>query len=323
MKAFVTGGTGFAGSHLIETLVRQGYEVTALARSRSKAARLIEAGVRIVDGDLDDKQALLTATEGQDVVFHVAGLVAARNEQEYMRVNRDGTRHVVDAARAAGVSRVVLVSSLAAAGPSEPGRPLAGHESPSPLTAYGRSKLAAEEVVNRSGLPWTIVRPPMIYGPRDTEVLKAFKVARSGVVPVFGSRQQELSAIYAPDLAEALARVAEVPGTLGRTYYACHPRVFTSEEFARAIGRAVRRPTVRVVRLPAGLTKGLLGLTGSIARLSGRATILNRDKSRELVQAAWTCDPSLLTRDTGWAAVFDIGAGTEATAAWCRECGWI
>jgi len=323
MKAFVTGGTGFAGSHLIDSLLSKGHEVTALARSRSRAVRLIEAGVQIVDGDLDDKQALLKATEGQDVVFHVAGLVAARNEQEYMRVNRDGTRHVVDAARATGVSRAILVSSLAAAGPSEPGRPLAGHESPSPLTAYGRSKLAAEEVVSRSGLPWTIVRPPMIYGPRDTEVLKVFKVARSGVVPVFGSRQQELSAIYAPDLAEALVRVATEPGTLGRTYYACHPRVFTSEEFARAVGKAVRRPNVRIVRLPAGLTRGLLGLTGTIARMSGRATILNRDKSRELLQAAWTCDPGLLRRDTGWEAVFDIGAGTEATAAWCRKKEWI
>ena len=323
MKAFVTGGTGFAGSHLIEVLLREGHEVTALARSRSRAVQLIEAGVRIVDGDLDDKQALLTGAEGQDVLFHLAGLVAARNEQEYMRVNRDGTRHVVDAARAAGTRRVIHVSSVAAVGPSKPGRPLAGHELSSPVTAYGRSKLAAEEVVTRSGLPWTIVRPPMIYGPRDTQVLKVFKVARSGVVPTFGSKKQELSAIYGPDLAEALLRVAEEPGTLGRTYFACHPRVFTSEEFARAVGRAVRRPKLRVVRLPPAMTRGLLGLTGSIARLSGRATILNRDKSRELLQAAWTCDPSLLKRDTGWEAVFDIGAGTEATAAWCRENGWI
>jgi nucleoside-diphosphate-sugar epimerase len=284
---------------------------------------LIEAGVRIVDGDLDDKQALKQGTAGQDVVFHVAGLVAARNEREYMQVNRDGTRHVVEAARVAGVSRLVLVSSLAAAGPSEPGRPLAGHEASAPVTAYGRSKLAAEEVVTRSALPWTIVRPPMVYGPRDTEVFKVFKVARSGVVPVFGSKKQELTAIYAPDLAEALVQVAEKPGTLGRTYYACHPRIFTSEEFARTVGRAVRRPKLRVFSLPAGLTRGLLGLTGSLARLSGRATILNRDKSRELLQAAWTCDPSLLKRDTGWEAVFDIGAGTEATAAWCREHGWL
>ena len=92
MRTLVTGGTGFAGSHLIDSLLREGHAVTALARSRSKAERLIGAGVQIVDGDLDDKQALLAAAEGQDVVFHVAGLVAARNEQEYMRVNRDGTR---------------------------------------------------------------------------------------------------------------------------------------------------------------------------------------------------------------------------------------
>jgi hypothetical protein len=99
--------------------------------------------------------------------------------------------------------------------------------------------------------------------------------------------------------------------------------VFTSEEFVRAIGRAVRRRRVRVVELPGAVTRVLLGMTGAIARVGGRATILNREKGNELLQAAWTCDPGLLERDTGWRATYDIGAGTEATAAWCRANGWL
>ncbi len=162
----------------------------------------------------------------------------------------------------------------------------------------------------------------MVYGPRDTEVLKVFQVARTGVVPVFGSRHQELSAVYATDLAAALLDLVGVERTVGRTYYACHPEVFTSEQFARAAGRAIGRK-VRVVVLPARMTRGLLGLTGAVARATGRTTILNRDKADELLQAAWTGDPSLLTRDTGWRAAHDVETGVQATVTWCRANGWL
>jgi nucleoside-diphosphate-sugar epimerase len=322
MKALVTGATGFVGSHLAEALRRRGDDVTVLVRSPRKAEALAPLGVRLVAGDLHDRDALARAVEGQDEVYHVAGVVAARSETEFLRANRDGTANLVAAAGAAGRPRLVLVSSMAAAGPAPRGAPLTGTEPPRPVTAYGRSKLAAERVVTAAALPWTIVRPPTVYGPRDREVLKVFRLVRLGLGPVFGDGTQELSAVHGADLAEALVAAARADAAIGRVYYACHSEVFTSREFVRRIGGAMgRRPVV--IPVPAALGRGLLALTEGAARLAGQATILTTDKANEFFQPAWTGDPTALTRDTGWRAGHDLRTGLEDTYRWYRSAGWL
>jgi nucleoside-diphosphate-sugar epimerase len=321
VKILVTGGTGFIGSHLIERLHAEGHAVRALARSTSKADFVARLGADPVHGDLDDQQALNAAAHEQDLIFHVAGLVKARNEQEFFRVNRDGTRKLL-AAAASGKSRFVFVSSLAAAGPAAPGERRLTDDPPEPVTAYGRSKLAGEQVVRESDLPWTIVRPPMVYGPRETELLQAFKLVRRGVAPVFGAGKQELSAIYITDLIDALARVSTSEIAIGRTYCACHPEIFTNLDLALGIARVMGHDA-RIVRLPGALARVLLTLTGALARIAGRTTTLNRDKANEFLAAAWTGDPAPLERDTGWKATRDLASGLAATAAWYRKRDWI
>ena len=322
MKSLVTGATGFVGSHLAEALRRRGDEVTVLARSASKAAALAPLVVRVVPGHLHDRAALQRAVEGQDVVYHVAGVVAARSEAEFMAANRDGTRNLVEALEGTGTGRLVLVSSMAAAGPTIKGRPLRGDEAPRPVTAYGRSKLAAEQAVTASRLAWTIVRPPMVYGPRDQEVLKVFRLVRLGVAPVLGDGSQELSAVHGADLAEALIAAGTTGGTAGRAYYACHPEVFTSAEMARAVGRAMGKSPA-VIRVPATIGRGVLMITEAAARLTGHTTILTADKANEFFQPAWTGDPGPLTRDTGWRAARDLRTGLEETYQWYRTAGWL
>jgi 2-alkyl-3-oxoalkanoate reductase len=322
MKALVTGATGFVGSHLIEALRRRGDDVTALARSATKAAALGPLGVRVVPGDLHDRAALQRAVEGQDVVYHVAGAIAARNEADFLAANHDGTLHVTEAAARAAVGRLVFVSSMAAAGPTDRGRPLRGDEPPRPVTAYGRSKLAAETAVRASPLPWTIIRPPMVYGPRDQEVLKVFRLARLGLAPVLGDGTQELSAVHGADLADALVAAGTSTAAVGRTYYACHPEVFTGAELARAVGRAMgRRPAV--IRVPAAVGRGVLMVTEAAARLTGQTTILTVDKANEFFQPAWTGDPEPLTRDSGWRAVRNLETGLAETYAWYRAARWL
>jgi nucleoside-diphosphate-sugar epimerase len=322
MRALVTGATGFVGSHLIESLQNTSVEITVLARSPGKAAALTRRGLKVVSGDLHDRAGLERAACDQDLVYHVAGVVAARNESEFLRCNRDGTANLVAAAERQGRPRLILVSSLAAAGPAWPGRPLTGSEPPRPVTAYGRSKLAAEEVARSSSLPWTIVRPPIVYGPRDREVLKIFRLARWGVAPVFGEGTQELSAVHAVDLAAALKAVAEASTTVGRTYYACHPQVFTSAELGRAVASAMRR-SVLSLKVPQPLGRLLLAFTEASARITRQATILTTDKANEFFQPAWTGDPSLLTRDTGWRAQYDLSSGLAHTYQWYRQAGWL
>lgn len=325
MRVLITGATGFVGSHLAEALIRRGDQVTALVRSPGKAALLTSLGVRQVQGDLQAPAALRQATEGQDVIFHVAGLVAARSEEEFLRGNRDGTANLLRAAaetNAGRPPRTVLVSSMAAGGPSSAGRPHQGHEPPRPVTQYGRSKLAGEAVVRSGPLPWTIVRPPMVYGPRDTEVLKVFKLARTGIAPVFGDGSQELSAIFGPDLAQALVAAGTSRAAEGRTYYACHPETFPSRILLSRVGETLGR-RVRVVPLPGWVARSALLLTGMAAQVTGRATILTPDKANEFFQPAWTGDPGPLMADTGWSPAHDLTAGLAATAAWYREQGWL
>lgn len=323
MKALVTGATGFVGSHLVEALARKGDEITALVRSPRKAALLQQLGVRQVAGDLFDREAIREAVTGVDVIYHVAGLVAARGEAEFLRANRDATTNILAALGEIGARpRLVLVSSMAAGGPAPRGAPLRGHEPPAPVTQYGRSKLAGEAVVRAADLPWTIIRPPMVYGPRDQEVLKVFKIARTGLAPVFGDGSQELSAIYGPDLAEALIAAAASERTVGRTYYACHPEVFESGELVRRVGAVVGQ-SVRVLPLPGWVARSALTVTGLAARAAGQATILTPDKANEFLQPAWTGDPTPLTDDSGWQAGHDLGRGLAATAAWYRREGWL
>ena len=322
MNVFVTGGTGFVGAHLVPQLQARGDRVTALARRPALAERLGWTNVRLVRGDLDDPAALREGCANVDVVYHVAGKIIARDAAEFMATNRDGTANVLEAAQEAGVARFVLVSSLAAAGPTEPGHPIDEARPPAPVTDYGRSKLAAEVLVRAMPFAWTIVRPPVVYGEWDRGTLKIFQLARRGVAPVFKDGAQELSVIHAEDLAKALVAAATSPAAARRVYFATHPTPTTSRALVLACGRAGGR-VPRIVPIPGPLARALLWTAGSVAHLAGKATLLSSDKANEYLAPAWTCRADALTRDTGWRAEIDLGPGLERAATWYRKMGWL
>ncbi|HET7601984.1 MAG TPA: NAD-dependent epimerase/dehydratase family protein [Gemmatimonadales bacterium] len=323
MNTLVTGATGFVGGHVVAALLARGIPVTALVRSRQKAAGLERDGVRLVIGDLHDDRALREACEGQAVVQHVAGVIAARDDAAYLRANRQGTDNLLTAAAQAGVGRFVLMSSGAAAGPSRPGHPRTADDPPAPVTAYGRSKLAGENVVRSGPIPWVILRPPTVYGPNDRDnLIKVFRLVRFGVAPVFGDGSQELSAVYAPDLAEAAVMAGSETQVAGGTYFVNHPEVITSGELVRLIGRTMHR-SVHVIGMPGALVRPLLHFTGGVARLAGKTTILNADKANEFLQPAWTADPTPFMRDAGWLPAFDLASGLAETWRWYRDAGWL
>lgn len=323
MRALVTGATGFVGGLLATRLRERGDAVVALVRDPKRAGDLAALGVELVQGDLADRTALTAAVRGAEIIYHVAGAIAAPNEARFMAVNRDGCAALVDAAQHAGNPRFVLVSSLAAAGPSPPGHPHRDATIAEPVTQYGRSKLAAERVMAESTLPWTIVRPPAVYGPRDRELLRVFSaVARFGVAPVFGEGTQELSLVYGPDLALALIAAGTSPSTVRQCFYASHPEAHTSRSMVATIAAAAGR-RARVIQIPVGLGRVALRLTDTLARLTGRTTVLTADKGNELFQPAWTCDPSALTAATGWSAGTPLAEGARQTLDWYRRAGWV
>lgn len=333
MKAFVTGGTGFVGSHLVDALLARGDDVTCLVRTPAKLMRLFPNDPpHLVQGDLNNEQAILTGLEGADIVYHVAGATAARDRNEFFAINAEGTRLVADAAtHAAPDARFIYVSSLAAAGPSSPGRPLTENARPRPVSAYGASKLAGEDAVRRTSLRWTVVRPPAVYGPRDTQFARMFKLARWGVIPLVGGTGQELSLIYVADLVSAIVALA-AREMEQRTYFACHREVLTGEQVARTVHSAVQKalaPAKRsqrapfVVHLPRWLSRAGFRAMGTAAGIAGRATILSADKVNELLAEAWTCSPQELERDAGWIARIPLSLGAFETAVWYREHHWL
>jgi nucleoside-diphosphate-sugar epimerase len=279
-------------------------------------------GCRLVAGALEDEAAVLALAHGADVVFHVAGRVAARSEAEFLRVNRDGAARVAKMAARAGVARFVLVSSLAVTGPSRRGHPVDETSGPGPVTTYGRSKKAGEEAVLAAGVPFTIVRPPAVYGPRDRAFLTLFRAASHGIVPLLGGGGRELTLIHVTDLARALVAAATRVATLGGTYHAGHPQPVTQRALAEAMGRAVGR-RVRCVTLPAPVVRAVLGAVGAATRALGRAPLLDGDKANELLASGWVCSSEALRRDAGWAAEIPLDRGLAETARAYREAGWF
>jgi dihydroflavonol-4-reductase len=307
---------------LTEALVARGDSVSALVRSPAKAERLRALGCALVPGDLEDEASLAALVDGRELVFHVAGIVAARSHDEFLRVNRDGTARLARAATRACVGRLVLVSSLAVTGPSGPGEVRHEDSGDRPLTAYGRSKQAGEQAARETGVPLTIVRPSAVYGPGDRSFLALFRAAARGIVPLLGDGRQELTLLHVRDLAHALVAASQRPETLGGCYHAGHQAPVTQRALALAIGRAVGRD-VHLFCIPAAVVRPLLGLAGHVSRALGRAPLLDSDKGRELLASGWVSSSEALRRDAGWVAGIALDEGLAETARGYREAGWL
>ncbi len=328
MKVLVTGATGFVGSHIVEALAAQGHQLRATVRASSDTGHLDKLGVELVRADLATGEGLLRAVAEVDAIVHCAGGGKVRTPADMHRNNVLPTRTLLDAAldvRRPGppLRRFVLLSSLSAHGPSLDGHARAADEPARPVTAYGRSKLEAErlviEVADR--LPVTILRPPAIYGPRDTRMAPLFKWAARGVLPLVRSARQT-SLVYGPDCAQAVARALEVPHPSGRTYFVedGRPYAWTElvEHFSKAVGRPVRRVTV-----PAAAVKAVGAVNELVARALGRDSVLNRDKARDVTQSHWVCDASPLRDELGWRPTLRFDEGAAHTARWYRDAGWL
>jgi nucleoside-diphosphate-sugar epimerase len=191
-----------------------------------------------------------------------------------------------------------------------------------PVTAYGRSKLAGEVAVRGSAAPWVIVRPPAVYGPRDREFLRLFRIVRWGVAPLFGTGAQQLSLVYVADLVDALVRAGIVPGVERRTYHAAHPEIVLSRDVARAAGAALGRIPV-ILPLPVLVTRPLVALIGKAAAAAGRRTVVDSDKMAEFTAPAFLLSVDGARVDLGWQAAVDVREGMRRTAEWYRAAGWL
>jgi nucleoside-diphosphate-sugar epimerase len=331
-EVLVTGGAGFVGSHVVDALLARGERVRVLVRPTTDRAFLAGRDVRLVDGDVGDEskagaEALARAVEGAGLVVHAAGITQARRVEDFARVNTRGTERVVGAAAAAGVPRLVFVSSQAAGGPSPEGRARSESDPDSPVSAYGVSKKAAEEAAcaavaaagGRTSL--VVIRPPAVYGPRDRAFLELFRLVRRGVVPLHRADRQWVSLIHAVDLAKAIVAAAERGGA-GSTYYVTDGTPRTSASIVDAICQALGCRPWRL-DLPEGALRAVVGLAESWAAWTGRPARLTRERLAEWTAPRWTLADEKARRELGFTPDVPFRQGIEETAAWYRNAGWI
>jgi len=330
--AFVTGGTGFVGSHLVEELWRRNVdEIRCLVRSDPKWLSALD--VEYVRGDLSDVEALWTALDGVTHVYHTAGLTRAPTWDPFYEVNVQGTLNLMGAVKHAApdVERVLVTSSLAAVGRGAANT--ATEDDPlRPVSRYGRSKAQMEDALYDAhdmtesygdALPLTVVRPSAVYGPRDRDLLDLFQAVQRHVFPIVGpGTTPTLSLVHVRDLVEGMVAAAHAPTAEGETYLLGSKRPYAWNEVKQAATDAL---DTWAVSLP--IPRALVGAVGAVAEawgtLTGAYPPLNRDKARELRHACTACTIDKATRDFDYTPSVPLASGIAATIDWYRDENWL
>lgn len=323
----LTGGSGFIGSHLVDRMIQEGHEVRTLVRRSSNLRWLEGKPVQLVEGDVRDAASLEPLLRGADYVYHIAGVVKARSREEYMDGNVRATENMLEATRrfAPNARRFLYVSSQTVAGPSlSLDRPVCEEDEPQPLTTYAKSKLAAEHAVRAAGdsLPWTIVRPPAMYGPRDTEIFIYFQALSRRLQSLIGFDDKRLSLLHSDDLVTGMVLAAEADISLGQTYYISSSEFYSWPQVGR-VTAGIMGTRALTVRIPHSLVYTIAGFAQNLAAIQRKAATLNIEKARDITRRYWTCDISKAQRELGYTQRMGLEEGIRDTVEWYRGQGWL
>jgi nucleoside-diphosphate-sugar epimerase len=324
--ALVTGATGFVGSHVVDRLLERGGAVRCLVRRSSNLRYLKDARLEFAYGGLDGETEWEAVLDGVETVYHIAGVTFARRARDYFEVNQRGTESLLAAAlkHRAQIKKFVLVSSLAAIGPSRDGRPVDEETQAAPITPYGESKLMGEEAVRAVGdlLPCTIVRPPAVYGPRDYALLELFKAIGRGMMPMIGRYDKQVSLVHARDLADGIILAGESDQSSGRAYFISSDEVYSMRQLAARIAEMMGR-RARSIAIPRPLAYGVALAAEGVAALTRKPPVINRDKVRDLSERCWGCSIERAKRELGYNPRISIEAGLRETIDWYKREGWL
>ena len=325
-RVLITGASGFVGYHLINKAINNNLEVFAAVRKSSKVEHLKGLDIKYTYPDFTNLQALTdNINENKyDYIIHAAGVTRARSVEEYNTINVDYTYNLAIAAIESKISlkKFVLISSLAAIGPlNDLDGIITGNTTPNPVTAYGRSKLLAEEKLKSvEGLNYTILRPTGVYGPRDKDIFIFFKQINNRFEPYIGKIAQNLSLIYVTDLAKVAVKALYAGNKLA--YNLSDGNFYNRYELGNITKNALNLKTFKI-HLPVNFVKLIANIAEKISSLRHQAAVLNVEKLNELMAVNWNCDITPAKSDLGFNPVYDLKAGVTETLKWYKANKWL
>lgn len=322
--AIVTGASGFVGSHLVEKLLELNYHVRVLARKESQLQWLKEKSLEIVRCEYNDIDCLANAIKDVDYIFHVAGVIKAKKKDLYYKGNVETTKNLLRASQnAKKLKRFVLISSQAAAGPSSIQNPRTEEMDCYPVTTYGKSKLQAEKEVKKyeGKIPFTIVRPSAVYGPRDPETLIFFKSIKMGLQPMIGFQEKYVSLVHVSDLIEGIILAAQSDKSIGQTYFISSERGYSWREIGDITAKILGKRVIRI-KIPHLIVYLVAGLSQAINYFQNDATILNFEKANEIVEQ-WVCSVEKAKRELGYSQKIELENGIRQTLEWYIKNNWL
>jgi nucleoside-diphosphate-sugar epimerase len=324
MKAFVTGGTGFIGSHLVEALLDSGQynEIRCLVRNNEKW--LSGLNYKKISGDLNDLKALGKALDGVDVLFHVAAIVKAPTKKEFTRANVEATENLVRLAQKKGVTNIVLLSSLAAAGPSN-GSPKTEIDPMEPVSMYGHSKKEMENRVKQIATDKDsikIIRPPAVYGPREDQIFSFFKSCSRGICPIIGDgNNPRVSMVYVSDLVDGILHAARKTDKGTFTYFISGEGTHSWNEIRAVTSKVLGKKTIPL-KIKPNLVKKAAAVIENISSLFGIYPVVNKEKANELI-LEWTCSSDKAQNEMGYAPKISLAEGISRTIHWYKMHNWL
>lgn len=328
MKVLVTGATGFIGSHVADKLLAKGYYVRCIARKTSNLRWLDGKNFEIVEASLDNPESLIKAVEGVDYVYHVAGLTFARNYEEFLKGNRDATANLISVVEkhAPNIKRFLFVSSQTVVGPAKSLYEPVDETTPrNPITSYGRSKKEAEDVVlsYKDKIPFTILRAPAVYGPRDTAIYDIFRTVKMGLGTMVGFRDKYISLIHSEDLSRGIIEAAESEKTKDEIYFVSSEEFYTWKQLINIIAEKMNKKFVLKIRLPHFIVLTVAAISEFLGKFSDKPPVFNYEKGIDFIQDYWICSTEKAKRDFGYRQMMSIEDGMQNTIEWYKQNKWL
>ncbi len=322
----VTGASGFIGGHIVQSLLDKKCNVHCLVRRSSDLRWLDRTRVKLHFGDLADPLFLDDFLNQIDYVFHCAGLTQAKSRKEYFRVNADACQNLYEKCSDAGknLKKIVHLSSLAAVGPALPNAPVNEATPCKPVTFYGKSKLAGEKIAGRfsSSLPITILRPPVVYGPRETNFFTFLKGITKGWNVKMGSSQRVLSLIYVQDLVDAMLKAAVCPTESGNAYFITDGNSYSWDLVVKTASNLLNvKP--RTLRIPDSLLIFIGLFLEFISIYRTTPPLLDSQRMIDIRQSTWTASSQKFFDDCKFDPQYDLQKGLEETLNWYKEHQWL